>query len=295
MRADRIDVQELEPGPPRKPPIAGSPRFSVRNWSRALGIAGTLSLHGLAVHSLILGSVQHKPHLPQIKGGGAKITATSAEELILVTVAASSKNDPDLPDQIASLQPHLDSSPISIATPDFSAAEMASTEEVSEYSSSAPALDAGDPALRASMFGRYTRQIGARIERVWMRPRSLVNETTDSARNDQEFKCRVQIRQDERGNVQEVLLIQCNGTEAWRRSLVVAINQSSPLPAPPIPSIFTRAVTMVFEAQAYRPGSPSDAYESEPQAAEAGVFATRAGSSSVPRNTIVAIRGVTSP
>ena len=61
------------------------------------------------------------------------------------------------------------------------------------------------------------------------------------------FRCVVQIRQDDKGNVQEVLLIDCNGTEAWRRSLVVAINQSSPLPAPPIPSVFERALTMTFE------------------------------------------------
>jgi len=34
----------------------GSRRQSIRNWSRVLGLAGTLSLHGVAVQSLVLGS-----------------------------------------------------------------------------------------------------------------------------------------------------------------------------------------------------------------------------------------------
>jgi hypothetical protein len=178
--------------------------------------------------------------------------------------------------------------------------EMASTEEENENSSFAPAPDAGDPAVRALMFGRYTHQISARVERAWIRPRSPVDESgsddgvpVNSAAN--EFKCRVRIRQDERGNVQEVLLIECNGTEAWRRSLVVAINQSSPLPAPPIPTVFSRTVTMVFSAQTYRPGSPSDAYEPEARADAAKLAATRARGSSGPSNPMGAIRAVASP
>ena len=34
----------------------------------------------------------------------------------------------------------------------------------------------------------------------------------------------------------------------WRQSLVTAIFQASPLNAPPIPSVFSRALTMTFEA-----------------------------------------------
>jgi hypothetical protein len=101
---------------------------------------------------------------------------------------------------------------------------------------------AGAPALRALMFGPYTHQIGARIERAGILPRSPINESgpddaapENSAPSDQEFKCRVQIRQDGRGNVQEVPLLKCNGISAWRRSLVIAIDQASPLPAPPRP------------------------------------------------------------
>jgi hypothetical protein len=111
----------------------------------------------------------------------------------------------------------------------------------------------GDAELRARMFGRYTGQISARIDRAWERPKSPVSDVRakDSADafESETFVCRVQIRQDDKGNVQEVLLLACNGTEAWRHSLVVAINQSSPLPAPPIPGIFQRALTMTFAGQ----------------------------------------------
>jgi hypothetical protein len=233
--------------------------------------------------------------------GAARVDAAApAEELVLVTIG-SAKRDADLVDQIASLGPRLTNLPISILSIDsLPAVDVASTEETRESSSVVPP-EAGDPALHALMFGRYTGQISARIERAWIRPRSPVNESApaggtpvSSPPNEPQFKCRVQIRQDERGNVQEVSLIECNGTEAWRQSLVVAINQSSPLPAPPIPSVFTRTVTMIFAAEGYQPGSPSDGYESERSADATRVIATRASGSSAPKNPVRPIRAAAS-
>jgi hypothetical protein len=117
------------------------------------------------------------------------------------------------------------------------------------------ATDLGDAETRARMWGRYTGQISARIERAWEKPRSLVNDVSKVRTGDgvdpDTFVCQVQIRQDNQGNVQEVLLLACNGPEAWRHSLVVAINQSSPLPVPPIPTVFKRALTMTFEGHIY--------------------------------------------
>jgi len=195
-----------------------------------------------------------------------------AEELVLVTVADVPKADPAYLEQTASLVPQIVDAPIAILSPNaLPAVELASTDDSAQESSRA-SPDAGDPAVRALMFGRYIGQISARIERAWVRPRSPVNDVT--ARNggaasgisDEIFTCRAQIRQDARGHVQEVLLLDCNGTEAWRRSLVVAINQSSPLPAPPIPNVFTQAITMTFEANEYRAGDDPDAYELETRA-----------------------------
>jgi hypothetical protein len=262
-------------------------RQSTRNLSWVLGLAGTLTLHGIAFQSLIVGSSSLKARPPEVQGAGSlRVGAVTAptEELVLVTVAEVPKADPDLMVQITSLVPQIEQLPISIVIPDpLPAVDLASADPAAQESSrSTPA--AGDRAMRALMFGRYTGQISARIERAWVRPRSPVNDDTegsesstgdDVSTSDETFRCRVQIRQDARGNVQEVLLLKCNGTEAWRHSLVVAINQSSPLPAPPIPTVFTRALNMTFEAQAYGPGGAADEYEIEPRAVAQPLGGTR--------------------
>jgi hypothetical protein len=272
--ASRIEVREFSP---LCAPAVGQRRerqFS-RDWSRALGIASTLSLHGLALHSLVLGSTFHKPHPPDVQGAGSSVqsTAPPAEELVLVAMIDAQKNDTDLGEKISSLGPHLQSAPVIVESPDPLPSMGADSTDLPD--SSAPATpDAGDPAVRALMFGRYTGQISARIERSWRRPRSPVIDETgptakingaDGSTENDTFRCRVQIRQDSRGNVQEVLLLECNGTEEWRHSLVVAINQSSPLPAPPIPTVFMQAITMSFEAHAYQAGASADEYEIEPR------------------------------
>ena len=245
-----------------------------------IGLVGTLCLHGLALQSVLLGSGGHRPKPPDAQGAGAvrmNRAASPAHELVLVMIANVQKDDAGLAEQIASLGPQVKnlSIPIMIADP---SAELAigSTDNAPDGSTQV-APEAGDPAVRALMFGRYTGQISARIERAWRRPRSPVNDATEAppgdpqsvnAANNETFTCRVQIRQDTRGNVQEVLLITCDGTEAWRHSLVVAINQSSPLPAPPTPTVFTRALNMTFEAHAYHPGAAPDEYEVEARSVE---------------------------
>ncbi len=248
-------------------------RRSARNWSRVIGLVGTLCLHGLALQSALLGSGNHRPHPPVLQGAGAARidpAALPAEELVLVMIADVQKDDAGLAEQIASLGPQLKNLSIPIMIADPSAELAIGMTDNAPDGSTQVAPEAGDPAVRALMFGRYTGQISARIERAWRRPRSPVTDApvapprdsqTVNAADSETFTCRVQIRQDSRGNVQEVLLIRCNGTEAWRHSLVVAIDQASPLPAPPIPSVFARAVTMTFEAHAYRPGDPAYAYQ----------------------------------
>jgi hypothetical protein len=240
-----------------------------------LALTGTLLLHGLALQSLLLGFGSHKPPPPEIQGLGAMrvdaVTA-AAEELVLVTVADIPKNDPDLAEQIASLGPQLERLPISILSSETLRDVGVEAEDQTLDDSVQAAPKAGDPEMRALMFGRYTSQISARVERTWRRPLSPVTGptlaswgygTTVSADENETFTCRVQIHQDGRGNVQEVLLLKCNGTEAWRHSLVIAIDQASPLPAPPTPAVFTQVLTMTFEGQAYQPGSSLDQYEIE--------------------------------
>ena len=220
--------------------------MSTRNWSRVLGLAGTLSLHGLAVQSLVLASALHKPRAPELPGAGTNRldTVQPAEELVAVPVdnLHGSENS-DLLRQIGSLAPDIKKPSISQLLPGLPPTIDLPAEEVTAESFSQASPDATDPAVRARMFGRYIAQISARIDRAWIRPRTPVNDAAHAARlsvdvetpssQDESFTCQVQIRQDARGFVQEVLLRECNGSAAWRHSLVVAINQSSPFGLPP--------------------------------------------------------------
>jgi hypothetical protein len=256
-------------------------RPSSRSWSRVLGLVGTLSLHGIAIQTIIANSDFHKPRPPDVQGaevGRVDPGAATAEELVLVAIADVQKNDLGIKEPIISLEPQLKKLPIPIISPDPLPLFSFETADDAPGITTPAVPDAGDPAIRALMFGRYTGQISARIERAWVRPRSAVTSdavaaphrdvTDDSTADGNTFRCRVQIRQDAHGNVQEVLLVDCNGTEAWRHSLVIAINQSSPLPAPPIPSVFRRLLNMTFEAQAYQQGDAPDEYERESQSAQ---------------------------
>jgi hypothetical protein len=81
------------------------------------------------------------------------------------------------------------------------------------------------------------------------------------ALDDEAFRCQVRIIQDNKGNVQEILLPLCNGSAAWQRSLVIAIQQASPLPAPPSSSVFSHAITVNFVGFSYVPGQTDEDYE----------------------------------
>jgi TonB C terminal len=105
----------------------------------------------------------------------------------------------------------------------------------------------------SKMYGRYLGQIEARVGRAWRRPRTPIGAPT--------FSCRTQIKQDKRGSVLEVMLVQCNGDSRWQDSLVKAIDAASPLPAPPDPAVFTSLITMAFSAEPYSQNSTADEYE----------------------------------
>ncbi len=120
-------------------------------------------------------------------------------------------------------------------------------------------VDAGE---YAQLYGIYSGQIQARIDRLWRRPRSPIKASkADTAREPDKFDCLVNIIQDSQGNVQEVLLPHCNGSAEWQRSLVLAIPQASPLPAPPKPTVFTRSIALSFSAIPYSPSAAADEYE----------------------------------
>jgi len=129
---------------------------------------------------------------------------------------------------------------------------------------------AGDPAIQSKLFGSYTSQIDARIERAWRKPRSPIAPPTKDAQghihHKDVFTCRARISQDRDGSVTEVELMQCDGSPEWQMSLVNAIQRASPLPSPPSPTVFTNVLTLSFEGRAYVPGYREDEYE--PRAVE---------------------------
>ena len=253
----QIEIKTLEVYAPTADIPSAKPSRPFRDWTRVLGALGTLLVHAIALNSVGWRSSSHKAP-PRIES-----TVSPTDELVLLNIDSTQKGDADLHRWIASLAPLLTDARIEVVSPE--PLEIADALDAGDASIQTP--EPGDPALRALMAGRYRGQISARIERVWVRPRTPVDDsrdgkaTADSSQSDDTFSCQVQVRQDAAGNVQEVLLLRCNGTEAWRHSLVVAINQSSPLPAPPIPTVFSRELTMTFEAHAYEPGAPPDEYE----------------------------------
>jgi hypothetical protein len=253
-----FEVAPLEAWQPVPKEAETPERF--KGWSRLLGVLGTLLVHGLVFNAVGWCTSQHRPR--ETEGIGAvRVDAHAApsEELLLLNLDSTQKGDSGPPISIAALAPLLAKVPIEVASPEV----VVVTDDAPEASGSSNPADSGDAAAQVLMAGRYRSQISARIERAWIRPRTPVDESVVPAQAADEtaFICQVQIRQDANRNVQEVLLLQCNGTEAWRRSLVVAINQSSPLPAPPIPSVFAYDLAMTFQAYAYEPGAPLDEYE----------------------------------
>lgn len=253
-------------------PVAQTPRRHSRQpvWlNSALGLVGTLALHAFLFQTIVLGSRAHKTRPPEIQGAGATLLHSDAEAsmtIVVVQMPGSMRRDEDLLEDIASLGAAPKDLPIALASPDpLPSIDIDSSDQSADKDSEA-AHDSGDPAVRAALFGRYTGQIDARIQRAWRRPRSPITATVslplqDKLGGTESFKCLTKIIQDAQGYVQEVLLLKCNGTPEWQHSLVVAINQSSPLPAPPSPTVFTNALTLTFESRAYASGSTADEYE----------------------------------
>jgi hypothetical protein len=270
MAARRIEVDAFDPLTAPRVIHRATQSPSAVNRSRLIGLSGTLLLHGLVVAMFIPGTIIHQERLPDFAGTSVSQPVTAAaDELVLLTIDGTKENDSALGAPAIDLRSQLAKSVIALATPDrMPVIDLSSANADVENSTQADA-DPGDAELRARMFGRYIGQISARIERAWEKPRSPVDdlktERSSDAVDPDPFVCRVQIRQDNQGNVQEVLLLACNGTETWRHSLVVAINQSSPLPAPPMPTVFKRAITMTFEGRVDRQGALPEVIDVAPR------------------------------
>jgi len=235
-----------------------------------IGIFGTLLLHTMVIQSLPFGDRGPKakpPGTQEIAGALAKSKTDAAESLVLITLPTTTNSSQTATQNIVSSPPDL--SKMKIKSPviiDQSPYLNLETLALSEDQASKSVADNGDGAEQARLFGIYTGQIQARIDRVWRRPRSPVNEdNTPAATADagSSFQCLAQIVQDVAGNVKEILLPRCNGSAAWQRSLILAIQQASPLPAPPSAKVFAQSISLQFVGLPYTPSSPPDEYEFE--------------------------------
>jgi hypothetical protein len=264
----KVDVVDWQDSPPPVIPKAQTPRRFLP--PTLIGILGTLLLHALVIQSVPWGSDPKikPPETPQSAAALAKSKADPAEGFVLIllpTTAAS--NSADAQRLISSLP---DVSKMKIKSPvDVDPPALLNIEALalSEDPVSKPTSGSGDSTDLARLFGLYTGQIQARIDRVWRRPRTPVSEIATGqkpADADEAFQCETQIIQDARGNVQEILLLpRCNGSSAWQRSLVLAIQQASPLPAPPSIRVFTQSITLKFVGLPYAIGGPAEEYEFE--------------------------------
>jgi TonB C terminal len=266
MQNRRLRIDEWNQPPAAiRAPVA----VSTRRWSldvRAVGLLGTLVLHTLVFQSFLSGRRAPKIKPPDTQGLGAtllKSEVAPAETLILIELPDASMSDKALAEELASLGPKPNQAVVTVLSPDPLPHLDIPQDQQADEQTAVSALDSGDPAARAALFGRYTVQIDARIERAWRRPRSPVTPASDP----ELFKCQVRIIQDAHGSVQEVQILSCNGSAAWQHSLVTAILASSPLPAPPDPNVFTRALTMTFSAGPYTTNSVADDYEPDQRAA----------------------------
>lgn len=92
-------------------------------------------------------------------------------------------------------------------------------------------------AEQAGLLDQYVLLIQNRIERAWIRPASATAG----------LRCEVDVTQIPSGDVIDVQVRSCNGDEAVVRSIEAAVLRASPLPQPPLPSLFDRNLTVNFQ------------------------------------------------
>lgn len=227
-------------------------------------------IHALLLTPLVMGGMKRK-HLPmpdQMGAGASALvsTAQASEAMQLVDLANTASSDEPALEDIASLGIELPKAALVIVSPVALPAPVFE-EDLREQGETTQA--AGDSQGHAAMFGRYIGQISARVERAWVRPRSDIG----AAR----FSCQAKIEQDRRGYVQSVELRNCNGDWRWQQSLVSAVEHASPLPSPPVSSVFTNKLVLDFSAAPYMAGiSEQSQYEPEmPAVPAAAVMVNR--------------------
>lgn len=201
-----------------------------------LGVAATILLHALLVTVTIWGdgAARRVARLPDAVGAGANTgnpDGSSTERMIVIQLSPEITS-PDAEPAVSKLAAPAKPDMIQVAGPDAMPLPPLKFEEGGEEAGSTDA----DLIARTKLAGMYESQIRARIERVWNQPKSATPA----------HFCRVKIRQNKDGQVEEVILEHCEGSFEWLDSLTRAIYSASPLPAPPDPRVFVESFSMQF-------------------------------------------------
>jgi hypothetical protein len=223
--------------------------------SRSLGVSATVLVHLLLATPMVLGMAESRKRTPD--GDGTVASASRGdqyERMMLLDLSAMSASEADeTPTPIESEGITPEKFELVLASSDPQPAPELKPEEFEESETSQDAV--GDPTGNVALFGRYLGQVAARIERAWMRPRSVIDGGF--------FECQVRISQDPRGNVLAIALQSCSEDETWRKSLTSAILRASPLSAPPEPWLYTPTLTLTFSGEQYVAGRTAE-YQYEP-------------------------------
>jgi hypothetical protein len=239
--------------------------FPTRLFVCLLAVLGSLSLHFFILVALVWagGSHRYKPAPPRLTDSlGDEASDGSAMQWIALYEAQSPDADESQRGAAGQMpEPRL------IRSHSFDAGDVP-VEPLGDASGQVgpkSSESAADQGVNAKLFGLYVRQIDARIERAWRRPRTPIGAPL--------FACRARITQDLSGNVLDLALQECNADARWRESLKSAIRSSSPLPAPPDPAVYRRTVYLTFRSAAFGADSSPDSYESPQSAARTDLAA----------------------
>lgn len=211
-----------------------------------VGAAATLLLHSLFFAAAMWGGAgtSRVPRLPDAVGAGANTGSDEgyASERRMTIRLMAEANDAPAPPTTALLMAEAIQTSLKLAVTGPDTLPLPPLA----FDDNGAATEPSDAELmaRTKLVGIYESQIRARIERAWSLPAG--------SSNDENFSCRVLIRQRRDGRVHGVEMPYdgCGNSTDVRQSLVEAIFRASPLPAPPHPGVFVESFSITLHSSA---------------------------------------------
>jgi hypothetical protein len=168
--SQKMDVVDWWDSPP---PVVVERRAPRRFLPPTLiGILGTLLLHALVIQSVLWGNKPKlkPPESPELADALSKSKTDSAESIVLILLPTTAVSNQVAAQNLVASLPDLKkmkiNSPVDVDSPVLSNIEALA---LSEDPVSNPTGGSGDRAELARLFGIYSGQIQARIDRVWRR------------------------------------------------------------------------------------------------------------------------------